>query len=157
MAGDLKRDVAFQLDVVAYEKPRRGPNGDAITERAFGYAEAAITEEAAGRRVMGQGSSSRGSGTGLGGAGVADDAPAIDCQLNGTVVGLSDGVPGSGELRRAGGDVIVVDQAARIGTLDPTDPLTARIHACLGQSFDYTGVVRVAATGATLIDVATVP
>lgn len=107
------------------------------------------------RAQMGQGTSSRGAGTGLGGAGIADGALAINCRLQGIVAALPHGSSGSGDLRRAGRDVIVVDSSgARIASCDPADPLTPQLHACLGQSFAYTARVTAASTGATSIDVA---
>ncbi len=93
---------------------------------------------------------------GLGGAGVADDVLAVNCQIAGRVAGIGEGVRGTGDLRWSKTDVVVVNQAGtRIGTLDPDDPLTIQVGACLKQRFRYVARVTIGPTGATLIDVAT--
>ena len=102
---------------------------------------------------MGQGSSSKSAGTGLVGAGVADGVLVIDCVINGSVRGLPGGTAGYGLLRRSGTDVVVVDGSAALAVCDPADPITPRLHTCLGQQFQYSAHVRVSSTGVTSIAV----
>lgn len=105
---------------------------------------------------MGQGSSSKGAGTGLAGAGAADGALAINCAIGGPVGGLPDGTAGDGRLQRSGPDVVVVAGNVQLAVCDPADPTTAQLHACLRQRFRYSAHVTVSPTGATSIAVAVI-
>lgn len=101
---------------------------------------------------MGQGRSSEKSGKGLGAAAVADGAVAVNCNFRGSVRALPGAEPGTGRLRRSGDDVVAAADGTLLAVCDPSDPLTARLHACLSQEFQYAATVHTE-SGAASVDV----